>query len=218
MTGALDLRTRIAIRLGHLAFRVLGATWRVRRHGWQDFEARHARGERSVIALWHGQMLMCLNAHGTPAAVMISEHRDGEIIAQVLRLVGHTAVRGSSSRGGARALLEAARVLSEGTDVAITPDGPRGPRHSFAPGAAVLSFRAGVPVVALVAKVDSAWRLKSWDAFEIPKPFSRITVVYSEPRAVVASDIRAASEQAGELAAMMQETQARADALAQRRA
>jgi lysophospholipid acyltransferase (LPLAT)-like uncharacterized protein len=199
MSHALDFRTRIAIRLGHVAFRVLSATWRMRVQGWEQYVTRHERGERTVLVLWHGQMLMCIKAHARPIAVMISEHRDGEIIARVLKLVGHSAVRGSSSRGGARALLEGARVLAQGTDVAITPDGPRGPRHSFAPTA------------------DRAWRLRSWDGFEIPKPFARVTVVYSEPRTVSASSARAAAEQTDEFAAMMHDTQVLADGVAMRR-
>ena len=217
MSHALDFRTRIAIRLGHVAFRVLSATWRMRVQGWEQYVTRHERGERTVLVLWHGQMLMCIKAHARPIAVMISEHRDGEIIARVLKLVGHSAVRGSSSRGGARALLEGARVLAQGTDVAITPDGPRGPRHSFAPGAVALAYRAGVPVVSMVATADRAWRLRSWDGFEIPKPFARVTVVYSEPQTVSGSSARAAAEQTDEFAALMHDTQARADDLAMRR-
>ena len=203
MSDGLDLRTRLAIRAGSLALKALGATWRVRVHGWDAYAARHAAGQRVVLVLWHGQMLVCAHAHPLPIAVMISEHRDGEIIAQVLQLLGHSAVRGSSSRGGARALLEAARTIASGSDVAITPDGPRGPRHSFAPGALALAFRAGVPVVSLVASADRVWRLRSWDGFEIPKPFARVTVLYSEPRAVVAADVREASAQTDRFAELM---------------
>ncbi|MES2522201.1 MAG: lysophospholipid acyltransferase family protein [Gemmatimonadota bacterium] len=212
MTDALDVRTRLAIRLGSGVLRALGATWRVSMHGAEAYAARHARGERVVLVMWHGQMLMCAHAHQSPTAVMISEHRDGEIIARVLGLLGHSAVRGSSSRGGARALLEAARTLTAGTDIAITPDGPRGPRHSFAPGALMLAFRASAPVVAMAAHVDRAWRLRSWDGFEIPKPFARITVVYSEPRMVDGADVRDASACTDEFTALLMDTLARARA------
>lgn len=213
MSDALDLRTRLAIRLGSVALKALGATWRVSVQGADAYAARHARGEHVVLVMWHGQMLMCAHAHALPTAVMISEHRDGEIIAQVLALLGHSAVRGSSSRGGARALLEAARTLGAGRDIAITPDGPRGPRHSFAPGALVLAFRASAPIVAMAAHADRAWRLRSWDGFEIPKPFARITVVYSEPKTVAGTDVREASAHADAFAAMLEETVARAVAI-----
>jgi len=204
VSDALDLRTRLAIRAGGWALKALGLTWRLRVHGWDAYRAHHAAGQRVVLVLWHGQMLVCAHVHALPIAVMISEHRDGEIIARVLALLGHSAVRGSSSRGGARALLEAARVLAAGSDVAITPDGPRGPRHSFAPGALALAFRTGAPVVSLVANADRAWRLKSWDGFEIPKPFARVTLLYSDQRHVVASDVREASAQRERFAGDMQ--------------
>lgn len=191
---ALDLRTRLVIRLGGWLLRALGATWRVRVHGGEEYKARNAAGQHVVLVLWHGQILACTYAHATPTAVIVSEHRDGEIIARILARLGFTAVRGSSSRGGARALLEAAAVLERGMDIAITPDGPRGPRHSFAPGAVTLAFRARVPVVSITAHVDRAWRLRSWDGFEIPKPFARVTVAYSAPRTVDAPSARGAGE------------------------
>ena len=197
---ALDLRTRLTIRLGGWLLKVLGATWRVRVYGGDAYHARNLAGEHVVLVLWHGQILACTYAHQTPTAVIVSEHRDGEIIARILETLGFDAVRGSSSRGGARALLEAAAVLERGMDIAITPDGPRGPRHSYAPGAVTLAFRAGVPVVSITSHVDRVWRLRSWDAFEIPKPFARVTVAYSEPRRVQATTARGASETAAQFA------------------
>jgi lysophospholipid acyltransferase (LPLAT)-like uncharacterized protein len=126
-----------------------------------------------VLALWHGQMLPLLTTHrDSGIAVLISEHRDGEIIARVAKAFGVGTVRGSTSRGGSRALLEMVAFLRRGGEVAITPDGPRGPRHRFAPGALVAAHRAGVPVVGMAAHADRAWRLRSWDVFEIPKPFA----------------------------------------------
>lgn len=197
---ALDLRTRLVIRLGGWLLRALGATWRLKVYGGEEYRARNAAGQHVVLVLWHGQILACTYAHASPTAVIVSEHRDGEIIARILASLGFTAVRGSSSRGGARALLEAAAVLERGMDIAITPDGPRGPRHSYAPGAVTLAFRAGVPVVSITSHVDRAWRLGSWDAFEIPKPFARVTVAYSAPRTVDATTARGAGELASTFA------------------
>ena len=131
---SLDLRTRVAIRLGTWLLRLLGATWHLRVYGRQQLLDRSAAEQRVVVTLWHGQMLPIVWAHRQPTAVMISEHRDGEIIARIIGQLGFSAIRGSTSRGGARVLLEAVQVLRSGTDIAITPDGPRGPRHSFAPG------------------------------------------------------------------------------------
>lgn len=162
--------------------RALASTWRVREIGREGWNARRAAGEGTVVALWHGQMLPMLSHHrDLGIAILISEHQDGEIIARIAHAFGCRAVRGSTSRGGARALLALAGLLKQGTDVAVTPDGPRGPRHSFAPGALVAAQRAGVPVVGMLGHASRVWRLNSWDRFEIPKPFARVTIAYTRP-------------------------------------
>jgi lysophospholipid acyltransferase (LPLAT)-like uncharacterized protein len=185
------------VALGSRALRALAATWRVREVGREGWEARRAAGLPTMIALWHGQMLPLLPHHrGQGVAVLVSEHRDGEIITRVLRAFGFETVRGSTSRGGARALLEMSRVLRAGREVAVTPDGPRGPRHAFAPGALVAAQRAGAAVVGVAAHVDRAWRLRSWDAFEVPRPFARITIAYSPAREVPGPSARAAADAA----------------------
>jgi lysophospholipid acyltransferase (LPLAT)-like uncharacterized protein len=212
-SAALDWRTRIAIRLGTWVLYALGATWRVRVYGRQALLDRAPDAARVVLTLWHGQMLPILWAHRQPTGVMISEHKDGEIIARIVGTFGFFGVRGSSSRGGTRALLEAVQVLKRGADMAITPDGPRGPRHSFAPGALVLAHRAGVPVVSLVAHVDRKWPLRSWDGFEIPKPFARITIEYGEPVMVDDADVRAAAARTAEFTQRMRDALVRVAAL-----
>ena len=196
----LDWRTRMAIRLVSLLLEALGATWRLRVHGREALLARDAQAPRVVYTLWHGQMLPIIYAHRQPTAVMISEHRDGEILAQILGRLGFSAIRGSTSRGGARALLAAVKVFNTGVDVAITPDGPRGPRHSYAPGALVLASRAGAAIVPIVAHADRTWRLRSWDKFEIPKPFARVTIAYGTPVRLDGVDTRTAAERADEFA------------------
>jgi lysophospholipid acyltransferase (LPLAT)-like uncharacterized protein len=210
----LDLRTRIAIGAGGMLLRLLGATWRVRSHGRDTLHARSAGDPRVLYTLWHGEMLPVLYQHRVPTAVMISEHRDGEIIASIVKMFGASAFRGSSSRGGARALLEGVRLLRNGTDVAITPDGPRGPLHSYAPGALLLAYRAGVSVVPIVAHVDRAWRLRSWDAFVIPKPFARVTIVYGTPSPVAGVDARDVATQVEAFATKMHEASMQARTIA----
>jgi lysophospholipid acyltransferase (LPLAT)-like uncharacterized protein len=155
-------------------------------------------------------MLPIIYAHRTPTAVMISEHRDGEIIARIVRLFGLSSFRGSSSRGGARALMEGVRLVRSGIDIGVTPDGPRGPLHSYAPGAAVLAWRAAIKVCPIRAHADRAWRLKSWDAFLIPKPFARVRIAYGDPVEVIASDSREAATATEALKARMDETGIRA--------
>ena len=210
----LDWRTRAAIVLGGAVLRLLGMTWRVRLHGHEALLARHAGTSPVVFTLWHGQMLPLLWGHPFRTGVLISEHKDGEIIARIVAMLGMFGVRGSSSRGGTRALLEAAQVVRRGTDMAFTPDGPRGPRHSFAPGALILAHRAEAPIVTITGHVDRKWQLSSWDGFEIPKPFARVTVLYGTPRAVDDPDVRTAAERTAEFARYMHDDLARAAALA----
>ncbi len=188
--------------LGTRALRALARTWRVREVGREGWRARRAAGLPTVVALWHGQMLPLLAHHRDEGvAVLVSEHRDGEVITRVLRAFGFETVRGSTSRGGTRALLELVRELRAGREVAVTPDGPRGPRHTYAPGALVAAHRAGAAVVGVAAHVDRAWRLGSWDAFEVPKPFARITIAYTPPRPVPGATPRAAAAAAPEFEA-----------------
>ncbi len=170
------LRLAAAAWLGALVVRGLGATWRVRLDG-------HLPGPGPVVlALWHGELLPLLwGMRGRGYAPLISTHADGEVIARIVKSLGFVPIRGSSSRGGARALIEATRRLSEGVTVAFTTDGPRGPRRRSAPGAAAAAARGGVPLVPLGAAVDRAWRLRSWDRFVIPKPFARVVVRIGAP-------------------------------------
>jgi lysophospholipid acyltransferase (LPLAT)-like uncharacterized protein len=184
--------------------RLLATTWRVREIGRDGWARRRAAGLPSIMALWHGQLLVLTPHHrAMGVSVLISEHRDGEIIARIVEALGYRTVRGSTSRGAGRALLELVRVLRAGNDVAITPDGPRGPRHSFAPGALIASQRSEAPIVGVVAHVSRAWRLRSWDGFEIPKPFARITIAYGDPVPVDAATPREAAERVPEFEALM---------------
>lgn len=192
----LDWRRRLLVAIGWMMLRLLGRTWRVRVHGREWLLARPDDAPRVVLLLWHGQLLPLLWVHRQRTGVIISEHADGEVIARVVASFGFVPVRGSSSRGGARALLEAARTLTAGSDIAITPDGPRGPRHSFAPGALMLAHRTGAALVPLVAHADRVWRVRSWDRFEIPKPFARVTVLYDEPVRLGEGPLRSIVEQA----------------------
>ncbi len=205
---------RLAVQAGVLALRLLGATWRVRVVRPPALADLRASRQAVVYVFWHGSMLPCVWVHGRPAAVLVSEHRDGEIIARVLRHFGCSSIRGSTSRGGTRALLEAVATLKRGVDVGVTPDGPRGPREVFAPGALVLAHRAGAPVVTISAHASRAWRLDTWDRFLIPKPFARVTVMYGEPTPVEADGARAAAALAASFGERLQAASRETEALA----
>lgn len=207
----LDVRTRVLIWLGTHFLRALARTWRVRTVGAGGFRAARERGEPMLFTLWHGQMLPILWQHRDEGiAILISEHRDGEIIAQVADRLGCRSIRGSTSRGGSRALLALARELEEGRDAAITPDGPRGPAHSFAPGALVAAQRSGKPLLLVGVHAPNAWKLRSWDGFIIPKPFSRVTVAYGGPVYVSAEGRREAAALTDEYQELLDETVASA--------
>jgi lysophospholipid acyltransferase (LPLAT)-like uncharacterized protein len=157
-----------------------------------------------IFTLWHGELLPLLWYHrGQGVAVVISEHRDGEIIAQIAERLGYATVRGSTSRGGGRALIGLMRAIEAGRDGAVTPDGPRGPAHVFAPGAAIAAQRTGAPLAMIRASATRAWRLKSWDRFLVPKPFATVRVIYGPLTSVDATSPREAAEQAPRLQAVL---------------
>ena len=193
--GAPDpVRTRWIARIGVAVIRLLAATWRVRFVNEAVVRDLRDRRQPFMYVLWHGQLLPLLWTHrDRNIAVMVSEHRDGEIIARIAHAIGFRTVRGSTSRGAARALLHASRELESGFDVAVTVDGPRGPAGVVTPGAPVISQRTGAPMVPTAASASRAWRLRSWDRFLVPKPFARVIVVYGEPIYIRAETPRDAS-------------------------
>ena len=123
---------------------------------------------------------------------MISDHKDGEIIARVILFFGIGAIRGSSSKGAVKALAQSFRELKSGIDVIITPDGPRGPYHSVADGAVVIAQKQNAPIQILNYEASKFWQLKSWDKMIIPKPFSKISYTLSPPFSVTDMALEAA--------------------------
>ena len=192
-----DWKLSVSIRLGVWVIRALALTWRLRTVNEAAFRTLRENRQPFIFAFWHGQMLPLLWRHrGEGVAIVISSHRDGEIIARVAELLGYRSIRGSSTRGAARALLGLVRELENGGEAAVTPDGPRGPARRFASGALVAAQRSGAPIVGIGVCASRAWYLKSWDRFMIPKPFSRIRIVYTAPTTVMAASARGAEEEA----------------------
>jgi lysophospholipid acyltransferase (LPLAT)-like uncharacterized protein len=207
----LSLGGRLSILAGGRAIKALASTWRYRIIDGDYIDGLRREGTPALFALWHGEMLPLLWHHrDEDIAVVVSEHKDGEIIARILEWLGYSLIRGSTSRGAARALLGLVRTLRSGHDAAITPDGPRGPRHKFAPGAVIAANRAGTPILPIVAHVDRFWQLSSWDGFVIPKPFARITVAYGPPTLVTAETVREAAEEGPRIERIMEETRRKA--------
>lgn len=190
-------RTTAIVVLGGGLLRLLATTWRVRLVNGEVLESLRARRAPFIFALWHGQLLPLLwQQRGQGVAVLISEHGDGEIIARVAEGLGLRTVRGSTTRGGGRALIRLIGELRGGHEIAITPDGPRGPARRFAAGALVAAHRSEAPIVPIAAGARRYWRLKSWDGFIIPKPFTRVTVAVGEPVHVDAAAVADAASEA----------------------
>ena len=194
-------RARWFGRLGAHVLRIAGGTWRVRFHGRMlDMD-----GYDHLVAFLHGDMLVPAVAwRRTRGAIMISQHGDGEVIAQVVTRLGkHVPVRGSSTRGGARAFLEIVKDRAE-MGWAITPDGPRGARGTVHDGVIMLASESGRPITPAGFEAASSWRLRSWDRFMIPKPFTRIAGYLGQPLHVPRDvDREARREYARELEARM---------------
>lgn len=169
--------------------RLLALTWRVTRSGDAGRTLQQS-GSPWLVAMWHGSMLtmMPLRHHrGRGIGVLVSPSDDGALAAVALRHFRYRIVRGSLSRGGASALRSMQDLLATGGQLVLTPDGPRGPRHTMNVGVAWLARATGAPVLPVGCAVDRAWRLRSWDQFTIPKPFARVHVHYGEPVALAAN-------------------------------
>jgi lysophospholipid acyltransferase (LPLAT)-like uncharacterized protein len=135
-----------------------------------------------IVAFWHGRMLIPWYVHKNyKVAALVSKSKDGEILTRLLKNWNYKVVRGSSHIGGKEALKIMEDKLDEGFSFAITPDGPTGPPHKMKPGAVVLAHRKKVPLFLIGAASKKHYVFNSWDKFQVPKPFSKIVVIYSEP-------------------------------------
>ncbi|HUG28249.1 MAG TPA: lysophospholipid acyltransferase family protein, partial [Gemmatimonadales bacterium] len=144
---------------------------------------RSRRGDRPIVYLmWHDALLPLLWHHrDLGVAIVVSDARAGQYLADFATALGYRAVRGSSRRGGVRALVGALKVLETGGSVAFTPDGPTGPRRVLKPGFLVAAQKSGALVVPVHADARFARRLRSWDRFLLPLPGARIRVVFGAP-------------------------------------
>lgn len=180
---------RLAARLVWLAVLTVDATLRYELQTNQAAWDAMRRG-RAIFAVWHNRLALSLRLyarfiqkHDPPRrlAAMVSASRDGGLLARVLTLFGVQPVRGSSSRRGPQALLEMVTWAERGYDLAITPDGPRGPRYRVQAGAVDLAALCGLPLIPVSYDLTWAWRLKSWDGFLVPLPFSVCRVRFGDP-------------------------------------
>jgi lysophospholipid acyltransferase (LPLAT)-like uncharacterized protein len=167
--------------LGYPILRTLGSTWKWRVSGAEHVDAIAAAGAHPIHSFWHGRILPATVFFKNRGIVVItSENYDGEWIARIIKKFGYGAARGSTSKGGPKALLQLVReVKSKG--VAFTLDGPRGPARVAQPGAVWLAKATGNPLMPFHCESSSHWTLNSWDRTEIPKPFSTVSMAIGEP-------------------------------------
>ena len=155
-------------------------TWQV--EGAEHYEAAVRSGRQPILAFWHGRILPSLYYFRNRRIVVItSQNFDGEWIARIITRFGYGTARGSTSRGGARALVQMRRDLADGRPVAFTIDGPRGPARVAQAGAVWLAGATGHPIVPFHIEADRSWTTKSWDRAQIPKPFATMRVAIGTP-------------------------------------
>jgi len=175
----------------------LGRTYRWRVEGAEHMDAIGRSGHPPIMAFWHGRILPAtLFFRDRGIVVVTSANFDGEWIAAVIRRFGYGSARGSSSRGGARALVELRKLMAQGRGAAFTLDGPRGPAGVAQPGAVFLSQVTGHPIVPFHIEASSAWTAKSWDRTQVPKPGATVAIAIGEPYVVTTAADEAGREAA----------------------
>ena len=201
---------------GYRAIAALGATLKWSTEGREHFDKLLANGRQPIMAFWHGRILPAtLFFQRRGIVVMTSENFDGEWIAGIIERFGYGAARGSTSRGGAKAMVQMRRALTDGRPAAFTVDGPRGPARVAQPGAVWLAKATGSPVLPFHMEATRSWTLKSWDQTQVPKPFSTIAVAIGPPLEVARdADETAIEASRVQLEASLQALEARTRQLA----
>jgi lysophospholipid acyltransferase (LPLAT)-like uncharacterized protein len=178
----MTFKSRLIGWLGYIAIRAIGPTVRWRSEGDSHLEDIRKSGHRAIFTFWHGRIFPATYYwRHRGIVVMTSMNRDGDAIAQCIRRLGYGAARGSSSRGGFRALAEMAREIRQGRDCAFTIDGPRGPKYIAKQGPVLLARKTGAAIFCFHISMKYKIQLKSWDEFQIPLPFTPAVVLKAAP-------------------------------------
>ena len=173
----------------------LGWTTRIYWFKTDEFLELEKQGKNYIYCIWHNQQLFLLYPfRGQKVAALISQSKDGEYIARVLPYFGMKAVRGSSTRGGARALIEMIRAVREGYHPMLTPDGPRGPIYQVHPGILYLARKTGLPIIPAATALSHKFKVNSWDKMRIPLPFGKTAFFYGKTMYITQdTDLKAAA-------------------------
>jgi hypothetical protein len=181
-----SLKERLLIYLADRAFFLLitliGKTVRFEIEGWENFAAIEDNGDLPIYAFWHNKIFPgTYFFRGRGIVVVTSQSFDGEYIARFIQRFGYGAVRGSSTRGGVGALIESIRCMRAGLAAGFTVDGPKGPRYEAKTGPVVLAKKTGNPMMPFTVQAKKFWTVKSWDALQIPRPFTRAKLIIGKP-------------------------------------
>jgi len=212
------LQARLIPAVGYPFIAALGATFRWRSEGGEQYQRVLATGRQPIMAFWHGRILPATVYFQRRGIVVItSENFDGEWIAGIIERFGYGTARGSTSRGAVRALVQMKRDMTAGKPAAFTVDGPRGPARVAQPGAIWLAQATGNPIIPFHIESDRHWTANSWDRTQIPKPWSTVAIAIGEPLEIARGGDEQAIE-AGRLAleARLRDLEARAHAMLDR--
>jgi len=167
------LTLALAGRGGALLVRALMSTVRVHFYNAEELVEAYRANRPVIYCFWHGRMIVAVHSHRfRNIGILISQHRDGEYVHQVASRLGYQTFRGSSTRGGARGVLRLIKHGGKGHEIAITPDGPQGPRYQVQAGIIYAAMKSGLPIVPAGIALARYWQLPSWDKFQVPKPFT----------------------------------------------
>jgi hypothetical protein len=181
-----SFKERVLIRLADWAFflliRLIGLTIRYETEGWENFEAIESEGKLPIYSFWHDRIFAGTYFFRNRGIVVItSQSKDGEYIARFIKRLGYGSIRGSSTRGGTKALVEMIRCMKQGLPMAFSLDGPKGPRYVAKSGAVLLAKKTGNPMMPFVVECKHFFKLNSWDRLQIPRPFTAARVIIEKP-------------------------------------
>ncbi len=183
----MSLKHRLLITVvpwvGSLLIRLIYLSQRKTIYGEEALHSEWKKGRYLIFSFWHDQLLLMIKGYRGPGAkILISASKDGDLIARTMEHFGHGTVRGSSSRGGRQAFRELMQLADEKVDLAVTPDGPKGPKHELKDGVIQLARVSGRPIVPLAYVCSRGYRFRSWDRFLFPYPFAQAVYCYGPPQ------------------------------------
>jgi lysophospholipid acyltransferase (LPLAT)-like uncharacterized protein len=177
-----DTLLKLAPPLGAGYLKLVRATSRYREHGIDNLFKAHEGESNAIWCVWHNRLIGAIAEHAWKGmGAVISQSRDGELIARTVERLGYVPLRGSTSRGEAMVLRKVLRHTRDGNDVVFTPDGPRGPRYQVQQGVAYAAMKLGLPVLPLGVGASSKKVFASWDRFQLPLPLGKVQIVYGKP-------------------------------------